>query len=414
MIPNIILFIFLLLNTALHAQDESAWVSISNEYVTVSMDSVTGRYIVYDTINYHPPANVSNNVFPSTFLTPASPPPQNSALSPILGNGTNAFNVTSFNIDGTAVVFGSREGRWASAPRINSDNISYTWSIGALNIVQNLTIVTNPETLFPDAVQISYDVFNNYTNEVRRVQARMVLDTIANDGQSNGFFLANSQPIVTEYAAPLGTMPEFWLTSDGTGFISILSLKGFSEIVPELRPQFTYFTTIDKALADKWEYNYSRNNRLADKDLAVLLYFQAQNVDPLTSKRIASMTVGIPSLYDTIENNGLEVRTSSFTSSKTTPVPVTLWVQNDSGAYFDTVELDLQVPSTLKTFDLTKRHINDFGSGKIYPVTWNIGTDAQVNSDYNISVNVKGYKNGVYSDIDAWKKVAEIAEISRE
>ncbi|MGL5955764.1 MAG: hypothetical protein ACRC0X_04065 [Brevinema sp.] len=381
------LLFFLSLLTTSYTQ---SWISISNEFLTVSMDTVTGRYIIYDNVNYHPDPQINKLFFPQDFLRPASPPPQDTALSPIVGAGTNAFNVTSFNIDNTPVVFGSLSGQWNNPPIVESNSIIYSWKISTLNIIQRLEIITNPETLFPDAVQVSYDIFNNDPNQSRQVKARMVLDPIINDGQTSPFFLPNSEAITTEYSASLGVLPEYWITGDYTGQLSSLSLKG---LMPQ-KPNFIHLTTMDRALADMWEFRPMRNNNLNGKDTAVLLFFNGSTIPPNSSARIASTVITIPSLIDTFSNSGLEVRTSTFTSQKTTPVSINLWLQNTIPEIFDTVQLELIIPPSLTAYNPSVQTISDVGIGNTYPVTWNIGTESIENNDYNLVVNVRGYQNG--------------------
>ncbi len=380
-----LIMVLILCNTSY--TQETSWVSISNEYISISVDKVTGRYIIYDATNSHIPSKIQKSFFPKNFLAPASP--NDSTLSPLLGDGTNAFNVTTFNIDGTPVVFGSSSGRWVDVPTVNSNSICYIWQIGTLNIIQRLEIITNFETLTPDAVEISYDVFNNHSRS-QQVQARMVLDTIINDGQSNTFFLPNNQPLVTEYSAALGVLPDYWMTSDHSGNISYLSLK--SSMSQDLKPNYFHITTIDRALKDVWEFTSRKNNKLIEKDVAVVMFFDNNNIAPKTSKRIASTVVGVPSLMNTFQNNGLEARTSSFVRQSTLPVYVTLWLHNTSSEIFDNVELELQIPNSLTSYDLLKQQIPDLS--RIVPVTWRLDTDAKLNDNYNILAIVKGYKNG--------------------
>ncbi|MGL4677277.1 MAG: hypothetical protein ACRCWI_06385 [Brevinema sp.] len=368
----------------------NSWVSISNEFLTISMDTVTGRYIIYDNINYHPSKQIDKSFFPKDFLNPASPPPQDTTLSPILGSGTNAFNVTSFNIDNIPVIFGSLSGQWSTPPIIESNSIIYSWKIGTLNIIQRLEIITNSETLFPDAVQISYDVFNNDTDQSRDVKARIILDPVINNGQTNTFFLPNSEAITTEYSASLGVLPKYWITSDATGQLSSLSLKGLML----QKPNFIHITTIDRALKDIWEFRRMRNNNLSGKDTAVILFFNGSTIPPDTSTRIASTIITIPSLIDTFSNNGLEVRTSTFTSQNTTPISINLWLQNTLIDIFDTVHLELTLPPSLTAYTSLVQTLSDIGSGNVYPVTWNIGTESIEDDDYNLIVNVKGYQSG--------------------
>ncbi len=387
-----LIMILLLCNTSY--TQENSWVSVSNEYITISVDTVSGRYIVYNSTDNSPPTRSRKSFFPKKFLTPASP--NNTTLSPILGEGTNALNVTTFNINGNPVVFGSSSGNWVTPPKVDDTSIDYTWRVGSLNIIQRLAIVTNLETLTPDAVEISYDVFNNYSGS-QQIQARMVLDPVVNDGQENTFFLPNTHPIQKEHSSSLGTLPEYWLTTDRLGNISPFSLKGFVSDNHTIKPNYFYLTTIDRALADIWKFDIKRSNSLRKKDVAVVLMFEDNTIYPKTSKRIASTTVSMPTLMNTFQNNGLEVRTSSFVRQQTLPAYVTLWVQNASTDIFDSVELELQIPNSLRSYDILKQTISDVRGA--VPVTWRLDTDAKVGDNYSILVLVKGYRNGALTSI---------------
>lgn len=389
-----LILLTLILPLLTYTQD--SWVSISNEFITISMDKTTGRYIVSDNINYHSVSPLKKDFFPN-FLTPISTSLNNAQSSPILGNETNAFNVATLLIDGSPVVFGSSSGQWNGEPTITSTSIIYSWKLGTLDIVQHLEIITNTETLFPESVQISYDVFNNNTNQSRKIQSRIVLDPIANDGLNHTFFLPNNQAILTEYESTSGILPPYWLTSDPTGQISALSLQGSLNNTTDSAPQRIYLTTMDRALQDIWEFRYSRNNTLSGKDTAVVLFFKEQNILQSTSKRVASTVINIPSLIDNVSKNGLEVRTSTFINEKTTPAFINLWVQNTNQQFFDSVDLTINLPDSLISYDPIKKTITDVGQGNVFPVSWNIGTDAQLNNDYTLSVNIKGYINGKLS-----------------
>lgn len=392
------LFFFIILtlsNSHIYTQSKE-WVSISNQYISISMDIKTGRYIVYDAVKNNTPIDIETSFFPNSFLKYTSPIPLNDKnLSPFLGSSTNALNVTTISIDEMPVVFGSENGRWISPPVIQNNIIIYGWAIGGLEIIQTIAIVTNTETLFPDAVQITYDIINKDTTKYRKVAARLILDPTLGDNQNNAFYLPNYETINTEYTATLESLPEYWLTSDQTGELSSSSLKGFLQNQHPIKPRRIYLTTIDQALRDIWEYKYSKYSTINNKDNAVVLFFDPQSVAPNSSIRIASTMIGLPTLIDVFGNNGLEVRTSSFTSQKTTPLSIDLWLQNTNVAVFDEVTLEIKAPPTLDVFDPIIKKITAIGYKNKKPISWSISPKEQKGDSYDIVIDVKGYQNGI-------------------
>ena len=374
----------------------SQWVSISNEYVGVSVDIKTGRYIVYDVVNEYVPSEIEKSFFPRSFLQYTSPiSAEDQKYLPLLGSSTNALNVTTINIDNTPVVFGAENGQWLSPPIVQNDSIIYGWTIGGLEIIQTVAIVTNTETLFPDAVLITYDVVNKDPTTSRQVAARLVLDPNVGDDQVNAFFLPNHDVINNEYYVTLEALPEYWLTSDFTGEVSPSSLKGFVQNQHPIKPSEMYFTTINKALRNIWEYKYSKYTSIHKKDNAVVMFFDDQFIAPNSSIRIASTMVGIPSLINVFGNNGLEVRTSTFTSQQTTPLSVDLWLQNMKAEIFDEVVLEIKIPPTLEVYDSLIKRVGDVGYGNKHPVSWNVASKSKQGNTHDVLIAVKGYQNGI-------------------
>ena len=389
-------FIILTLSTSNTYTQSKEWVNISNEYISVNMDIKTGRYIVCDVANDYSPPEIRKNFFPRSFLKYTSPiSSKDQKYLPLLGSSTNALNVTTINIDGTPVVFGSENGKWLSFPIVQSNSIIYGWGIGGLEIIQTIAIVTNTETLFPDAVLITYDVVNKNSTNSRQIATRIVLDPNVGDNQANAFFLPNHDVINIEYSATLESLPEYWLTSDFDGELSPSSLKGFIQNQHPIKPSRIYLTTIDQALRDIWEYNHSKYASINKKDNAVVMFFDNQSVAPNSSIRIASTMIGIPSLINVFGNNGLEIRTSSFTSQQTTPLSVDLWLQNIKAELFDEVVLELKVPPTLEVYDSLIKRVGDVGYGNKYPVSWNITSKSKQGNTHDVLIDVKGYQNGI-------------------
>ena len=373
----------------------SQWVNVSNEYINISMDVKTGRYIVYDAVNAYYPPKIKSSFFPKSFLKYTSPISLEDRESlPLMGSSTNALNVTTINIDNTPVVFGSENGKWLGYPIIQNNSIIYGWAIGGLEIIQTLAIVTNTETLFPDAVLITYDVVNKNATNSRQVAARIVLDPTLGDGQINAFFLPNHDVINKEYFATLESLPEYWFSSDLDAELSSSSLKGFIQNQHPIKPSKLYFTTIDKALRDIWEYKYSKYTFINKKDNAVVMFFDNQSIAPNSSIRIASTMIGVPSLINIFGNNGLEIRTSTFTSRQTTPLSVDLWIQNLNAEIFDEVVLEIKTPPNLEIYDSPIKRVDDVGFGNNYPVSWNVGSKSAQGGTHDILIDVKGYQNG--------------------
>lgn len=392
---SLLCFGFLLIHSLAYSQSQQ-WVSISNDFISVSMDKNTGRYIVYDVVNYQSP-KLTNSFFPSNYLMPtALLPVSDRELSPILGFGTNAFNIATFDIDGDAVVFGSLGGQWLGEPTVLPTSIIYAWRIGSLDIIQTVEIITNIDSSFPDAVQISYDIKNNHNKNTRFIETRLVLDPIVNDGAIHPLFLPNSRNVINEHFVSSGSLPEYWIAADQKGELTALALKGVLQAPNILKPSRVYFTTIEKALADPWKYRYNRYNSITNQDNAVVLYYAQKSVYPSTTVRVASTMIAIPSLLDIFDNNGLEVRTSSFTGKNISPASIDLWIENTSTGFFDTVKLQLSVPDTLEIYDKANKSLYNIGQGIATPVNWIIGSKSPSGSGtYDISVSVHGYQNGI-------------------
>jgi len=391
-----LIIIFTIQNTT-YSQANN-WVSISNEYIKVSMDKKTGRFIIYDVINFYPQTSKEAIKLPDYLSDPSPIPIENKELSPILGQDPDVYNYTTINIDGYSVIFGSTDGIWISDPIVDRNNIIYAWRIGGVDIIQKIAITTNIDTQFVDAVSITYDIKNTSTNLTRKVGARLVFDPIIGDYKDIPFFIAQKRPIKNEYYAYRSMIPNYWIGADQKGTLSPLTIKGFLKGKGLITPDEFYLTTMQKILQDKWEFNYNKRNRLSQDDTAVVLKYSPKEVAPNSSITIASTMLAQPSLINKFNDNGLEVRISTFTSKNTTPLPIDIWISNTGPDIFDTVELKLVIPKELEIFGSPKQILHDIGSLTIAKsVSWNIGSKENIGSTYEASIQVQGFKNGIVS-----------------
>lgn len=375
----------------------SQWVTISNDYITISMDKSTGRYLVFDNEANYAPLNVDSALTNIQYLKSSSPLPETlTSKSVILGKIPDALNFAILKINGSDIAFGSSSGKWLGSPIINSDSIVYGWRIGKLDIIQTIRISTNIDTLFQDAVTVSYDVINTDENLFNTVGVKIFLDPSVNEFLEVPFFLLDNQSIFNEYEYFKNNMPEFWLASDPSGNISSLSIKSFLKGPGIITPDKIYITTLDKALKNIWNFNFNKRNRLSQKDTAVLMFYDPKTIPPNDSITLASFQISKPALINTFQNNGLEARASTFSTKNTTPMIIDVWVKNVTNTIFDSVDLTIETPNWMTILDAPTKTLSYVGYLDIAtPVSWNITSKEDIGRSADIRIKVEGKQNGI-------------------
>ncbi|MGL4393948.1 MAG: hypothetical protein ACRCS8_01835 [Brevinema sp.] len=391
------LLVFVSINTVdiFANTDESSWVSVANEYITIAMETNTGRYLMFDNASQIPALNLGSVLPASSSLKALSPlPSQLDQKASVLGKTPDALNFATLNINGSKVVFGSASGSWVSDPVVEENRISYAWKIGDVEIIQTLSIATNIDTQYEDALTVEYTVINDSTSVFNTVEARVFLDPTVNREVEIPFFLLDNKSIAYEQEYLKNTMPDFWLAADPQGNISSSSLKSPLKSPSLIAPSRMYLTSMDRAIKSEWDFSFERRYRISKKDSVVLMYFDSQSVPPQDSRTIVSFQVAKPALMNTLQNNGLQVMASSFATKNTTPMTINVWVLNNTNTAFDNVDLTLKVPSWIKILDApTKRvgRIDQYNAAT--SVSWTITSKESKGRTADLQISVDGKVN---------------------
>ncbi|MGL4388860.1 MAG: hypothetical protein ACRCTJ_05660 [Brevinema sp.] len=375
----------------------SSWVSISNEYITIAMETNTGRYLLFDNEARYSALNIDSVLSNNTFLKTLPPLPAALSNKPsVLGKTPDALNFTTLNINSNKIIFGSSIGSWITSPIIESNKIIYAWKLGDLEIIQTLSIATNIDTQFKDALTVEYTAINNSESTFSSIETRAFIDPSVNEYLDVPFFLLDNKSILNEQEFFKSTMPKFWLAADPSGNISSLSIKSFLKAPSIITPNTLYLTSTDRALRDIWNFTFNPRNRIAKKDSVVLMYFDQQDIPPTDSRLLASFQISKPALMNTFQNNGLEVRASSFSTKNTSPMLINVWILNTTNMIYDTADLTLIVPEWLTILDGPTKRVTEIGNSNIAtPVSWNITSLESVGRTADIKVLVEGKQNGI-------------------
>ncbi|SFB82231.1 hypothetical protein SAMN02745150_00952 [Brevinema andersonii] len=387
----IVIITLVFLPHALYSQDN--WVSISNEFLKVSLDPQTGRYIIADAQNPYLPKITSLNA--PEFIVPLTPV-QDKILSEnaILGQIQNALNFTTLNINGTPIVFGSPEGRWLSVPIISEarDQILYAWRLGDVDILQIISIIKNPDTLLNDAVSVTYQ-FRNNSGRIQKIGARLVLDPTPGDGQDIPFMLPGDIEINTETELSSSDIPEYWFSTDQSGQLSPYTVRGILQSSRTTKPDRILFTSLNNALSNPWTIRHNPRNLLSDQDTAVVMYYNPQELSPNSSRSITTI-IGISGVINT-SNNGLKINSSVMSAQDQNPIRLDFWVQNTSTEIFDQVNLDLKIPPGFNMLSSNPKTLEDLGpQSSARFVGWKISSINNTSSTFQATLTAQGLRNG--------------------
>lgn len=375
--------------------NSSEWISISNEYIRISLDKKTGRYVISDVQNTYPTKNIPVPSLPE-YIEPASPISSNiiSPQSVLLGSIPNAANLAVFSINDSTVTFGSQAGRWLSSPIVSSNEsqIIYTWKLGALEIMQVLSIVSNKDTLLNDAVRISYYVQNKGDN-IERLGGKIILDPSTGDGQETPFRLPEGTNITTEYRITRGELPDYWFSTDQRGELSPYTIRGFLKGGDNTTPDSVTFTTLKNALKAPWSTYLNTKRPLKNTYTAVILMYDPKPLSPGETK-VLTTTIGVSGIVNG-RNNGLRIDSSVFSAQDTNPIKLDFWVNNTSSDFYDQVILELQAPSVFNILSQNPQEINNLAPmGMPYYVGWQITSTSDLSGNYQVQLNARALKNG--------------------
>ncbi|MEG2454734.1 MAG: hypothetical protein RSC08_00660, partial [Oscillospiraceae bacterium] len=240
-----------LLPTQALALDYNGDYSISNEYVSYTINAKTGGFSI-DTLTGHPQKQFDNNI-PLLFKD-----------SPANSNGTS---FTTVRIGEKDYIFGQDYGWFGIesklyTPVISNEGrlITVRWDIKGYSVVQEVALSIDPNNDLCGNVGISYKITNN-SNAVGQVGVRVLLDNALDSKADAPYVMAgirNAPSIVEEeFSAAASTMPQQVRYVDSLSAPSKIAyalLKGWSN---------TEDTVADRVVVGHWanmantRYNYT-------------------------------------------------------------------------------------------------------------------------------------------------------------
>ncbi|MDD4295801.1 MAG: S-layer homology domain-containing protein [Ruminiclostridium sp.] len=197
---------------------------------------------------------------------------------------------TSFKIDGNDYIFGNSYGFMGvdtefTSPEITGKSNSSVWTLGDIQIVQKLELISDPDNPNVGNVKITYEVtyLENSKPDSKKsvtIGARILLDTMlgSNDGAPI-FIPGEQQPITNERKLTGVEVPQYWRGADNVFSPKVVSY-GFTDGWGNQCPDEMIIGHWSGLSQSKWEYevnsglNFSgKENQYGSADSAVALYW---------------------------------------------------------------------------------------------------------------------------------------------
>ena len=256
-----------------YAATEEDTLRVQNQFVSYVVDKDTGRFGI------------------ST--TEGAPRRSADQDAPLLFRGEKPdTSFTTFRVDGEDYIFGNNygflgiKGGMAESPETSGTVNTSLWTLGDLEVKQQLTLVS--DSVNPDVgnVRVTYTVSNNGKAN-KSVGSRLLFDTMlgANDG-SPIIIPGIDKPVEHEISFEGEEVPSFWQSADadiGPSVVSYGLISGWENEAPD-RMTAAHWGGIGST---RWDYQpdstvkfTSPFNRHNKSDSAVALYWDPEVLEP--------------------------------------------------------------------------------------------------------------------------------------
>ncbi len=360
-------------------------ITLSNEYIRVSVDDVSSRFYL-ESLKGDPDNPKDDN----QMLLKKSDPPS---------------SLTTLSINDETILYGSEQGNYKSRPVLKGNRIVGTWSVKGLVIRQTFQIVKGPSTGLPDTMLITYRVKNDNGSKVK-YGMRILLDTYLGDHDGSAYRIPGVGSIDKETQFYRNDIPDYWYCFDSYEKPEVKSQgtllgKGIT------RPDKIIFANWDRLYDNLWDFvvdGSKKFNRVGTDfyDSAVALYYEPLELNP---KEIF-YTSAMYGIYGEsfFSSKDLDLSLSVPAEPSQLPISVSAELQNRAKVELDSLKIEISIPSD---FNLVEGETNllefvKVGTNKSRQALWHL-TTKEHKGNYKIQVKATGTVKGNKKSFEAYK-----------
>ena len=325
-------------------------ISISNQYIKVSLDDDSGRFLL-STLKGDPDNKADDN---KDLLLYKLPP----------------TSVTTISIDGETVIFGSSVGNYKNRGEVVGNKIMTEWTVKGVNIIQELSIVKGQSTGREDSMRIYYRV-RNENNRIVKIGLRILLDTSLGDRPGIAFRMSEGGDIDKDTQFFRNEIPTFWYNFDSFSNPQVRS-QGILVALGVTKPDKVIFSSWDRLYDNPWDYVIDSTKELkkigtSTYDSAVALYYDPMELNFNQSMYIISQY----GLYgvSTFSSKDLNL-TLSVPAENKNPPRIRAEIKNIGATPIDKLTLKIEYP---KEFTLAADKTNVVEFVKMNPQETKVG-----------------------------------------
>ncbi|MCX8029379.1 MAG: hypothetical protein N2712_05210 [Brevinematales bacterium] len=352
-------------------------IGIQSKYIEVVMDSSSGRFYI-------------------STLT-GDPDNPNDDKKKILFDKIPPTTYPSLIVDGEGFAVGIDNGYFENKPGIAKNKLTWTWrpkKFDKIKLIQVLEIVTNPFTMRDDMVRISY-ILVNEDNKERKVNVKLLLDTVLGEGDVEPFYIPFYGKIDNETVFYEANMPYIWYSFDSIKTPKVRTMGIVSGIGNVSTPSMLVFANWRKLDREKGYYTPEVGSSLGGgllggRDSAVCIYFKETIIKPQELILYSTMY----GMYgDTLK------RFDNFSASLTAPEEVSkfpfntsLLIENTSGVDIRNLKVEIHLNTNyFYTTNSTTFFITNFKQGESITFCWEIfKKDNVTDGEYEIKAKISG------------------------
>lgn len=256
-----------------YAATEEDALRVQNQFVSYVVDKDTGRFGI-STVEGAPRRSADQG-------------------APLLFEGEKPdTSFTTFRIDGEDYIFGNSygflgiKGGMAKAPEVSGTVSTSLWTLGDLEVKQQLTLVS--DSVNPDVgnIRVTYTV-SNIGKTDKSVGSRLLFDTMLGSNDGSPIIIPGiDQPVEYEISFEGEEVPSFWQSADadiGPSVVSYGLISGWENKTPD-RMTAAHWEGIGST---KWDYQADSTvkftspfNKHNKSDSAVALYWDPEILAP--------------------------------------------------------------------------------------------------------------------------------------
>ena len=358
--------------------------SITNEYIGVSVDKESGRFVIRTT-GGSPASDSDSNI---ALLFDSSPP--------------TSYAYLAFDGGKDVRRFGDKAGSFLQEPYVTDNNnaIMAVWRYRDVEVTQSCTMLKSAESGLVDSVNIVYNV-RNASPRQESIGIRIVLDTALSDLDGSSYRVPGFGLVANEREFSGGEVPLSWYSFDdytrpNVRTVGVLRGEG---LIP---PDRLVFAAYRRIFAGDWNFKAKRGesfrlSSFGNKDSAVALIYECRPVNPAGTFTVAT-AYGLYGVQEqVIANNWAVTLRSADVIDNVLPFEFTAEVQNISEGRLTNCAIKLELPASLtivhgkdKKQQANAVYIRELRSKQITNMRWDLRAVESSLGDCDIRVYVDG------------------------